>query len=694
MTDAPPPVEIEPAPKSLFGLVSIVWVIPLLALAIALGVAWQSYSSRGPLIEIEFTNAAGIAKRETELRYRDVSVGVVEDLKFAPDLSAVVAYVRLDKEVAPFVDEGSTFWVVRPELTARGVSGLDTILSGVYLEGSWDGKTGPAQTRFKGLNEAPLFRHNEKGIELTLRTTAGGSLTDNSPITFRGIEVGRVGKASISKQGSFAIAEAIIYHPHSDLVSSATRFWDTSGFTFSVGPSGAEIDFSSFATLVGGGITFDTFVSGGERVIDGSVFEVFADEKSARNSLFNASEVETLEMRVVFEGNISGLAVGAPVELSGLKIGEVESVSGIIDQEAFGDSRVRLNALLSIQPARLGMQDEVTAATALAFLTQRIEEGLRARLASAGLLAGGLKIELVQVDDAPGATVETGQGIVPIIPTTDSEITDAGATVEGFITRVNNLPIEELLNSAIEFLESAEVLISNEELRETPEEILALLSDIRGIVNSEDVQSIPVSLSAALARFDTLLTQLEDEKLVARLGATADAATAAANGVTSSVEGIPSLVAQIEAVAANIEDLPLKDLTGQLTALSASADEFLAAEDTRQLPGELGNALKEVSATLSELREGGAVNNVNSTLEATSRAADAVATSAEDLPILLEQFRGVLDQASGVIAGYDKGEVISRDARAALRDISIAADAMASLARMLERDPSSILRGR
>ncbi len=694
MSDAPPPVRIESTSGSFVGRASFVWLIPILALVIALGVAWQTYSSRGPLIEIEFENGAGIAKRETELRYRDVTVGVVEDVKFTPDLSGVLVAVRLDKEVARFVDVGSTFWVVRPELTTRGVSGLDTVLSGVYIEGSWDETVGPPRSKFKGLNETPLFGPGRKGLQIVLRTTPGGTLTDNSPITYRGIEVGRVGQARISEQGNFAIAEAIIYEPHDRLIATTTRFWDTSGFTFSVGPGGAEIDFSSLATLVAGGVTFDTFVSGGGTVGDGAFFEVFADETTARNSLFREPEVEVLEMRVVFEENISGLAVDAPVELSGLRIGKVQSVSGVVDPDAFGDSRVRLNAQLSLQPARLGLQGEVSPEAALAFLTKSISGGLRARLASAGLLAGGLKIELVQVDDAPPVTVETGAGIIPIIPTTESEISDVAATVEGVVSRINNLPIEQLLSSAIDFLESAKALVSDPDLRDTPQDVRALLGNLRTITGSDDAQNIPATINATLDRFESLMVQLEEVQLVMRLGTALDAAAAAADGVTASVEGLPELLTQIEAVARKADSLPLEDLTTQLTALVASADDILGNDASRELPENLGAALNEINATLGELRQGGAVNNINETLDSTRRAADAVARSTEDLPALVERASNVLDQASRTVAGFDKGEVLSRDVQAALRDISRAADALASLARMLERNPSALLRGR
>ncbi|MEX0310339.1 MAG: intermembrane transport protein PqiB, partial [Tateyamaria sp.] len=538
MAETPPPVSIAPARKSMFGRASFVWIIPIMALAISLAVAWQSYASRGPLIEIVFESAAGIKKRETELRYRDVAVGVVEDLKFAEDLSGVIAHVRMDKDVAPFIDVAATFWVVTPELTTRGVSGLDTVLSGVYIEGDWDADIGPPQTRFNALAETPLFRFGQEGLQITLRTTPGGSLTDDSPITFRGIEVGRVGKAQISRAGNFAIADAIIYHPHSDLITPSTRFWDTSGFTFSVGTNGAEIDFSSVATLLAGGVTFDTFVSGGGTVRDGALFEVFADETVARNSLFRQPEIETLEMRVVFDENISGLAVDAPVELSGLRIGQVQSVSGIIDPDTFGDNRVRLNAVLSVQPARLGLQNEVSREAALNFLVTRIAEGLRARLATGGLLSGGLKIELVQVDDAPPTVVRTGDGIIPIIPTTDSEISDVTATVEGVVSRINNLPIEELLASAIDFLDGASSFVADPDLRETPGDVRAVLEELRTVIASEDVRAIPVTLNAALGRIESLLADLEETQVADRLVAAVDAAAGAANGVTASVEGV------------------------------------------------------------------------------------------------------------------------------------------------------------
>ena len=694
MTKTPPDVPISPVRKMFLSGASVIWVIPILALIVALFVAYRSYSDRGPLIVVEFETGSGIAAGETELRFRDVTVGVVEKVGFTSGLDKVTAHIRVEKDVAPYIDSGAVFWVVQPEVTAQGITGLSTVLSGVYIEGSWDRQIGPVAERFQGASSVPLIKPGQGGLEIAFRSTANGDLTDNAPILYKGIEVGRVGYAKIAPRGNFAIVEALIFEEHRGLINDSTRFWDASGFSVNIGPAGAEIDFSSLATLVGGGVTFDTFVSGGAPVSDGTVFEIYADKETARNSVFNASEVDPLKLSVVFDDNISGLIVGAPVELSGLRIGEVDTLSGMVDKERFGDSRVRLNAVLSIQPAHLGLRGEVTADAALAFLKERVADGLRARLASASLLTGGLKVEMVIVEDAEEATLQEVENGLAVMPTTESDVSDAAATVEGVFTRINSLPIEELLSSAISFLNSADAFVSDEDLRETPQDVRTLLGELTGLVSSEDVKNVPVALNATLTKIEQLVAKLEQERIVERLASALEGASEAAESVSSSVQGVPELVEQIKAVAAKAESLEVEELVVALTELTESADAVIGTEDAIALPGSLKRALDEVNRTLEELREGGAVENVNRTLASARNAADNIALSAKDLPQVVTRLTALFSQAGRTIEGYDKGEQLSRSAERTLREIQKAAEALASLARTIERNPNSLLLGR
>lgn len=674
--------------------ISIVWIVPLVALIVVLVIAWRSYAERGPVIEISFENAAGVKEGSTELRYRDVAIGLVEEVSFTEGLGRVLVSVRVDKDVAPFIDDEARFWVVRPQVTTQGVSGLNTVLSGVYIEGLWDDQPAGHVGRFEGLPDAPLERQGQDGLKLTLRASGRASLIENTPILYRGVTVGRVGKPSITEDGSSAQAEAMIFQPHDRLVTSSTRFWDTSGFSFSLGPNGAALDFSSVASLVAGGVTFETMVSGGEPVEPDSTFTVYPEESAARTSLFAADEGETLTLAVVFRENVGGLTADAPVELNGLKIGEVNALNGLIDPERFGDNRVRLVVSLSIRVGRLGLEDGSGAEDALEYFRERVEGGLRARLTSASILTGGLKVELVDEPEAQPAALVQGEQDTYYLPTTENDIADVSATAQGVFKRINDLPIEEVMVSATELFQEARALIASEEVKGVPENLNSLLGDARKVVGSDEVQALPGRLDALIAELDKTVTQFNEAALAEKLATAVDNAANAAEGVSSAVEGVPELVERLNAVAAKAETVEIQEMADELTGLIQTTDALLASDDAKALPGKLNGALSELSAILAQLREGGVVENATAALDSASEAADTFAEAGRGLPDLIADARRVLSQARSTLEGYRADNGLGRDARDALTEIQKAAKAVASLARAIERNPNSLLTGR
>ncbi len=690
----PPPPPVKPAGSSPFRRLSAVWIIPAIALLAVVGVAVSTYLDRGPLIEIAFDNASGISAGSTELHYRDVTVGMVEKIGFTEGLDRVIVSVRLNKDVADFVDADAKFFVVRPQVTAQGVSGLDTVLSGVFIEGLWDSEAGGLQTRFDGLTDAPLERLNQKGLLLTLRAAGKASLTEGAPVIYQGITVGQIGKTSISEDGTTSEAQAIIFEPHDRLIDSATRFWDTSGFSFTLGPGGAALDFSSIASLISGGVTFATMVSGGVPLEPGAVMSIYVDEASARAAVFSGDEGKTLTLSAVFEENIAGLAVDAPVEMAGLKIGRVSALNGLVDPETFGDNRVRLVATLSIRPALLGLEGEKDDAAAMEFLAARVQEGLRARLATTSILTGGLKVELTEVPDAAPARIEAMAEGGARIPTTASEISDVSATAEGVFNRINNLPVEEIMNQAIDLLGNVNALITSEGVRSAPETLNSLLDDARGVIASDDIKALPGQLSGVIDQLGTLIDGFNSQELASRLGKALDDAAEAAGGVNAAVEGVPDLVARINAVAANVEEVAIDKMADQMTELLTTVDSYLNQSSTRELPASLNTSLTELSAVLTQLREAGVVETAKNTLNSASNAADTLASASTDLPKLIEQARLVLAQAGTTIQGYQANAGLGRDARDTLRELQRAAQAVSSLARAIERNPNSLLTGK
>lgn len=655
MTDDIPEIEIEGARRSFFERASIVWLVPVAALLIAVGIALSTWQDRGPVIEIAFSDAGGIVANETQVKYRNVSVGLVEEINFTAGLEKVLVSVRLDKSVAPFVDDDAAFWLIEPEVTTSGVSGLETVLSGVYIEGTWDSEPDGTVFRFDALEEAPLVTTARGGLEIELRSLRDSAMTENAPIVYKGIEVGRIGAARISQDGRWVFADAIIYEPYDQLVTSATRFWDSSGFSFSLGPNGAQLDFSSLSSLIAGGITFDTLVSGGQTVEPGAVFEVFADESAARTSIFEDNDGTTVTLSMIFEENVSGLAAGASVEWRGVSIGEVANVTGLVDRERFGDARVRLLATVDIMPSRMGLSGDLDEEGALDFLAARVDEGLRARLASASILTGGLKVEFVSVEDASEAELRRDVEPFPIFPVTDSEIADVSATAEGVFQRINALPVEDLMDSAIGFLDNATAFVTSEDVRETPGELRGLLSDARGLVGSDEVQALPGELAlamedirAATGDLREILAALRDADAAQRVLAAVDQAAAAGQAAEEALAGIPDLTTRIDALVAKANALPLEDLTSEATGLASDARAVLGSEAARALPDGISDAVASLTAILDELSAANTAEQLSAALASADEAAQAVEASVEGVPSVVERIDRIAANAESV----------------------------------------------
>ncbi|MEL7254221.1 MAG: MlaD family protein [Pseudomonadota bacterium] len=651
MSDEIPKIHTKRAGEHKFRVASAVWLVPIAALIVSFSVGITAYRDRGPIVQIVFDDASGIVAKETSVRFRDVAVGVVENVSFNDDLTRVLVDVRIDKGVAPFVDQNASFWIVRPEISANGITGLDTVFSGVYIEGTWDNNPEGTANVLQGLKTAPLETANRQGTVFELRTFREKGLADNSPILFKGIEVGRIGPAEISGNGRWIYSQAIIYEPHDQLVFSTTRFWDVSGFTFSIGTSGAEIDFESLSSLIGGGVTFDTLVSGGTPMTDGMVFDVYESQAAARQAIFSDDEGGTITMSMVFEDNASGLARDAAVEWRGVRIGEVLSVNGLVDEETFGDGRVRLLATVELKPARLGME---VGSDPWAFLSDRVEEGLRARLVNASFLTGGLKVELLEVDDPDDAQI-TNAVPFPIFPVTASDLPDLSGSAAGLLDRVNNLPVEELLGSAIAFLDSATGFVTSDDFQQTPGELRGLLSDARGVIGSDEVQALPGELSELIGNLQSasgdlsaLLQDLREARAVERLLAAVDTAGAAAESFDLAMQGVPALTEQVTALAETANALPLNDLITQAAGLAADARGFVASEALQRLPETTDKAMDELADILTRASQSNTVETLNAALTEAGEAAQAIEESVAGVPSVVERIDRIAANAEAV----------------------------------------------
>lgn len=708
MTDphsAPPPgspaapaaaeMRLAPPRRRWWQALSPVWLVPLVALVVALGVAWQSYASRGQRITIAFQNASGIEAGQTAIKYRDVTVGQVEELGFDADLQQVIVQARVSKAVAPYLDQDARFWVVRPEVSVRGVTGLNTVLSGAYIAGIWDATPGQAQQAFTGLEQAPIVGDpTRRGVEITLRLRDGNQIAAGAPILHKGLEVGQVGAPRLSADGAFVLIDAHVEAPFAARLTTASRFWDASGFDVRVGTGGLELDVKSLASLIEGGISFDTVVSGGEPVETGQIFDVFPDERQARDSVFTSPNETLLPLSVVFDSSVSGLSEGADVVLNGLKVGRVNSLGAFVEG-AGAARRVRMLVALEIGAEELGLDPAASPADFQALIGAMVREnGLRARLATGSIFTGSLVVELVELPDSPPADLILAEGELPRLPAAASAITDFSATSQGVLDRVAALPVEEMMGSAIGALDAIRALAEDPQTRRLPQAASGLLETARDRLAGPELDAILADLAATAGGARAMLGQIDQARGIQALIEAIGRANTALAGMADAAQDFPQITAQIRSLTERLDSLPLQDLARQAEALLASTDAILQAPGARDLPASLVGALDETRAVLAEIRAGGAIEKANAALSAAEGAALAVNQAAAGLPALSDRVATLVASANGLVSGYGERSRFNADLTETLRQIQAASAQVARLARAIERNPNSLLLGR
>ncbi|GHG13368.1 PqiB family protein [Paracoccus aerius] len=680
MTDTPPPPRPaspvrNTAARAAQAGINVIWLVPIIALIVTLGIAWNAYSSRGAVIEVEFADATGVTPGETTLRFREITVGQVESVSFTPDLSRVVVSIRVDKDVAPYIDSEASFWIVRPQVSAQGVTRLDTVLTGAFIEGYWDASISAEQNRFVGQDRPPLIREDTPGTLVTLAMENADGITEGAPVLYRGVQVGRMENIRLADTEDQVIADAFIEAPHDKRLTTSTVFWDTSGFSLSLGASGVSFNVNSLSSVLQGGVAFDTLISGGRPVERGHIYTLQPDEETARNDILASDNAEPLRLAMLIDDSLRGLAKGADVQFQGLRVGQVTDLAVSLDEPR---GEIRQVVTMAISPARLGLPEDATPEDALAFLQEAVEDGLRARVASAGFLGTSLMVELVEIPGAEPARINTDAQPNAIIPSVPGDLDDFSASAQGFLSRIGNLPLEDVLQSATDMMNSITALASSEDTRAIPESLRQTLDQTRN----------------AATDIGGMARDLREGGAAQNLARLVEEAAAAAEAVRLAAADVPEMVDQIDAAAAAVEEFGFAEISAQAEGILADLRAMLGSEDAEQLPRNLSETLEAASGLLNDLRDGDAAGSLNDALDSASTAADEIATSVQRLPQLIQRLEATAARADSVLASYGDRSAFNTEAVNMLRELRRATEAFGSLARLIERNPRAFILGR
>ena len=397
---------------------SIVWIVPLVALLIGGWLAFKAINEKGPVITITFATADGLEAGKTKIKFKDVEIGQVETIALSEDVSQVVVTAKMIKGSEPYLTDQTKFWVVRPRIIRGSVSGLGTMLSGAYI-GIDGNKSGAPAHHFTGLEIPPVVTIGQPGRHFILRAETLDSLDIGAPVYYRQIQVGQVVSHRLAEDGKAVEIKIFIEAPHHVRVTENTRFWNASGFDLTLNAQGLKVDTQSLVSILTGGIAFDLPMetAPGEEAKENASFFLYADHNAIQEKKYSIRNYYVL----LFDESVRGLSVGAPVELYGIKLGEVVDLKLEFDLDT---KKFFVPVMVAVEPERISAAKKEEALKIAehdpgTFLKALVEQqGLRAQLQSGNLLTGQLMVNLVFVPDAPKAGLSDWNGFkaIPTVP--------------------------------------------------------------------------------------------------------------------------------------------------------------------------------------------------------------------------------------------------------------------------------------
>lgn len=516
--------------------ISWIWLVPLVAALIGASLLVKSWMETGPVVTIRFASADGLEVGQTKLRYKDVVVGVVSDIRVSRDRSQVVVKAQLNREGSRYITrKGSRFWVVRPRLGISGISGLSTLLSGPYIgvDTVRASEDQPMTYEFVGLEKPPEVAHDRSGRRFVLQAADLGSLEIGSPVYYRRIPVGRIIDYELDGTGRMVNIQIFIDAPNDKFVTTDSRFWNASGIDISLSGSGVAIKTGSLASVVAGGIAFAN-----------------ADEANSKpvaaDAVFTLSKTETQAMAdpdgtpfrvdMIFHQSVRGLKLGSPVEFRGLELGKVVD----IDLE-FNPKDVQFYVLVKtlLYPMRFGdayeQMNEFEKGAEYPgqyLLAPLVKQGMRAQIQPSNLLTGQQLIALDFFPDAPSVDFDSSK--IPItLPTIAGSFDRLQQQISSIVAKIDAVPFAGISNDLQTSLKSLNKLLKGLDGKVGPQAVATLksaqnaLNKVDGMLAQEsatggNLNSVMRELTAAAKSLRALGDYLQTDPSALLRGRSAD----------------------------------------------------------------------------------------------------------------------------------------------------------------------------
>lgn len=459
--------------SSQFNLITSIWIVPFIALIIAGWLAYQYFAELGPEIRIIFPKNEGLIAGQSQVKFRNVPVGKVTKILIKEDTQGVIVVVRMIKDAEPYMTERAKFWIVKPEVGISGVSGLDTLISGTYID-VFSEKGGTYKKEHIGLTQP--YRNIRGGEYFHLTSSEGDNVVVGTPIYYKNLKIGQVEYFNLGLNNKSVDIIVFIDKKYVPFVHDDSKFWMKNMVNVDFSKGNLDVNIAPLKYILQGGIVFSS--SGEDKdnpVSHKHVFPLYQSQTQADSKRI-VSNTSMKKFMLHTHGSIANLKINSPVRYDGFDIGQVEKIQLSYDK---GTHQMLGKVLIELDTSLFkDVKDENS--TGEANLYQAVEEGLRAKISPLDPILGMLFVDLAFVQNDGNASIEM-EGKYALFPTTTNTDASIMHSLSGILEKINKLPLEALFASIQKVVEESEKPVANanillEDLQKTVKNINTLTS--------------------------------------------------------------------------------------------------------------------------------------------------------------------------------------------------------------------------
>ncbi|MBN2768703.1 MAG: MCE family protein [Campylobacterales bacterium] len=423
-----------PNRKNRFEFLTSIWIVPIIALFIAFWLAYQYYVDLGSKIEIEFKENSSLKAGESQIRYKDIPVGVVKHIRLKEDGDGVIVTARMDREIEPYLNKKAKFWIVRPHVGFSGVSGLDTLISGTYINmEAVKEDSGKIKKEFVGINN--LRDIQGEGRYCTLYADNANNLSVGAPVFYRGIAAGEVVEMKPSREGH-GVRIGVYIEPHfTDLLGFDTDFWINNLLDIEFKGNKIGLSVSPITTLIQGAISFSASKKkASKEELDAHIFKLRKSKDQDQDIIAKKSiDANIKEFIITTDGEIGSLTRGSSVKFQGFDIGKIvalESAYNAKSQKIFTEICVLID---------LGFFHDPSLSQKSGFdnFNDAIKQGLRAFLSITDPITNRAFIELKKKKGVKSVTIVKVENDLYRLPALEAQNGGLMGSLEDAINSIN-----------------------------------------------------------------------------------------------------------------------------------------------------------------------------------------------------------------------------------------------------------------